>query len=70
MFIGTIIDITEAKCAQESLLAMQSELARISQLTTIGQMAASIAHPPLFGIAYGRRYNAHLRCLKSANSEW
>jgi hypothetical protein len=32
MFIGTIIDITEAKCAQESLLAMQSELARISQL--------------------------------------
>ena len=44
MFIGTMIDITEGKYAQESLLATQSELARVSQLTTMGQMAASIAH--------------------------
>ena len=44
MFIGTMIDITESKYAQESLLATQSELARVSQLTTMGQMAASIAH--------------------------
>ena len=34
MFIGTMIDITESKHAQENLLATQSELARVSQLTT------------------------------------
>jgi C4-dicarboxylate-specific signal transduction histidine kinase len=44
MFIGTMIDITESKYAQETLLATQSQLARVSQLTTMGQMAASIAH--------------------------
>ena len=33
MFIGTMIDITESKQAQENLLATQSELARVSQLT-------------------------------------
>jgi PAS domain S-box-containing protein len=64
MFIGTIIDITESKRAQESLLATQSELARISQLTTIGQMAASIAHEikqPITSIVMGA--NAGLRWL-------
>lgn len=44
MFIGTMIDITESKRAQDSLRATQSELARVAQLTTMGQMAASIAH--------------------------
>ena len=64
MFIGTIVDITESKRAQESLLATQSELARISQLTTIGQMAASIAHEikqPITSIVMGA--NAGLRWL-------
>jgi len=56
MFIGTIIDITESKQAQERLLATQSELARVSQLTIIGQMAASIAHEikqPITSIVIG-----------------
>ena len=44
MFIVTMIDITETKRAQDNLRAMQSELARVAQLTTMGQMAASIAH--------------------------
>jgi PAS domain S-box-containing protein len=44
MFIVTIIDITETKQARDKLRAMQSDLARVAQLTTIGQMAASIAH--------------------------
>jgi signal transduction histidine kinase len=64
MFIGTIIDITESKRAQESLLATKSELARISQLTTIGQMAASIAHEikqPITSIVMGT--SAGLRWL-------
>ncbi len=43
-FIGTMIDVTESKRAQDSLRATQSELARMAQLTTMGQMAASIAH--------------------------
>ena len=44
MFIVTMIDITETKKAQDNLRATQSELARVAQLTTMGQMAASIAH--------------------------
>ena len=64
MFIGTIIDITESKRAQESLLAARSELARVSQLTAIGQMAASIAHEikqPITSIVMGA--SAGLRWL-------
>ena len=64
MFIGTMIDITESKHAQENLLATQSELARVSQLTTIGQMAASIAHEikqPITSIVMGA--SAGLRWL-------
>jgi PAS domain S-box-containing protein len=56
MFIGTMIDITESKQAQENLLAAQSELARVSQLTLIGQMTASIAHEikqPITSIVMG-----------------
>jgi PAS domain S-box-containing protein len=64
MFIGTIIDVTETKQAQENLRAMQSELARVAQLTTIGQMTASIAHEirqPLASITAS--CNASLRWL-------
>ena len=43
-FIGTMIDITDSKRAKDSLLETQSELARVAQLTIVGQMAASIAH--------------------------
>jgi PAS domain S-box-containing protein len=64
MFIGTIIDVTETRQAQENLRAMQSELARVAQLTTIGQMTASIAHEirqPLASIMAS--CNASLRWL-------
>jgi PAS domain S-box-containing protein len=56
MFIVTMIDITEAKRTQDNLRAVQSELTRVAQLTTIGQMAASIAHEinqPLASITLG-----------------
>ena len=43
-FIGTMIDITESKGAQDKLLATQTELARVTSLTAVGQMAASMAH--------------------------
>jgi PAS domain S-box-containing protein len=44
MFIGTTIDITESKRAQDALRATQSELDRVTRLTAVAQMAASIAH--------------------------
>jgi PAS domain S-box-containing protein len=64
MFIVTMTDITETKRAQDNLRAMQSELARLAQLTTMGQMAASIAHEikqPLSAITLG--CSASLRWL-------
>jgi PAS domain S-box-containing protein len=54
MFIGTMIDITESKRAEDKLRATQTELARVTGLTTAGQMAASMAHEinqPLASIA-------------------
>src|SRR5262249_8634591 len=44
MHIALVIDITESKNAEQALLVAQSELARLSQLTTMGTMTASIAH--------------------------
>ena len=64
MFIGTMIDITESKRAQDKLQATQTELARVTSLTAAGQMAASIAHEinqPLASIALG--CSASLRWL-------
>ena len=55
-FIGTMIDITESKRAQDKLLATQTELARVTSLTAAGQMAASMAHEikqPLAAIVTG-----------------
>jgi PAS domain S-box-containing protein len=54
MFIGTMIDITESKRAQDKLRATQTELARVTSLSAAGQMAASMAHEinqPLASIA-------------------
>ena len=56
MFIGTMIDITASKHAQDKLREMQTELARVTSLTAVGQMAASMAHEikqPLATIALG-----------------
>jgi PAS domain S-box-containing protein len=41
---GLSIDIDEAKKAEASLQTVQAELARVSRLTTLGQITASIAH--------------------------
>jgi PAS domain S-box-containing protein len=64
MFIGTLIDISESKRAQDKLRATQTELARVTGLTIAGQMAASMAHEinqPLASIALG--CSASLRWL-------
>ncbi len=44
MFIGTLIDITATKHAQDALRATQSKLAHITRLTTIHEVTAAIAH--------------------------
>ena len=44
MLVGIIEDITERKNAEEALLQAQSDLARVSRVTTMGELVASIAH--------------------------
>ena len=43
-FIGTVMDITERRRAEEALRNAQADLARIARLTTMGELVASIAH--------------------------
>jgi PAS domain S-box-containing protein len=44
MFIATVIDATEAKRAQDALRETQSKLERVTRLTTMHAVTASIAH--------------------------
>ena len=64
---GTVVDMHDWKQAQEELRHTQAELARMMRVTTIGQLAASIAHEvsqPLSGIIM----NAST-CLRMLNNE-
>ncbi len=73
IFTGFIRDISERKQAEQlraSLHATQLELAQISRLTTMGELAASIAHEvnqPLTAVT--NNANACLRLLASHNLE-
>jgi len=54
-FVGTVMDITERRHAEEALRNAQVELARVARLTTMGELAASLAHEinqPLAAIAF------------------
>jgi PAS domain S-box-containing protein len=44
LFAGIVVDITERKRAEEGLRLAQAELAHVSRVTVMGQIAASIAH--------------------------
>jgi signal transduction histidine kinase len=51
--VGALIDVSEARQAQESLHAAQTALAHAARVATLGEMSASIAHEvnqPLAGI--------------------
>ncbi|MGC2538305.1 MAG: PAS domain S-box protein [Candidatus Sulfotelmatobacter sp.] len=51
--VGTHVDMTERKHAEEALRQAQAALAHVTRLTTMGEMTASIAHEvnqPLSGI--------------------
>ena len=43
-FVGLVQDITERKLAEERLAEARSDLARMMRVTTMGELAASIAH--------------------------
>ena len=63
-FLTLTVDITARRAAEAALRAAQSELARVARLTTVGAMAASIAHElnqPLASIVTNG--NAGLRWL-------
>jgi PAS domain S-box-containing protein len=64
MFIGTVIDVTETKQAQDALRETQLNLERVTRLTTMQTVAASLAHEmnqPLTAIVANG--NAALRWL-------
>jgi len=64
---GAVMDITERKRAEEVLRKSQAELARVTRLTTMGELAASIAHEvnqPLAAVVTNA--NACLRWLDRA----
>ncbi len=61
---GIVQDITERRHAEEALRDVQADLARVARLTTLGELAASLAHEinqPLAAIATSS--NACLRWL-------
>ncbi len=69
-WFGTVIDLHDWKEAQQALQMAQAELARVSRLTTMGELAASIAHEvnqPLTAVT--NNSNACLRLLANRNLE-
>ena len=70
MFIGTLIDVTATKHAQDALRATQSKLAHVTRLATLNEVTASIAHEvnqPLAAIVANG--NAALRWLRRTPPE-
>jgi signal transduction histidine kinase len=52
-YIGAVQDVTQRRLSEEALGKARSDLARVARATTLGQLAASIAHEinqPLSGI--------------------
>jgi PAS domain S-box-containing protein len=67
---GTVIDITERRVSEDALRDAREELARAARLTTMGELAASIAHEinqPLAAIV--SQGSAGLRWLKRETPE-
>jgi len=53
-YVGTVMDMTERRHAEEGLRSAQAELIRVARLTTMGELLASIAHEinqPLAAVA-------------------
>jgi PAS domain S-box-containing protein len=69
-YIGSQLDVTERKRAEEAVLKAQSELAHVTRVATLGEMTASISHEinqPLGAMV--NNANACLRWLAAAKLE-
>jgi PAS domain S-box-containing protein len=69
-YIAAVQDVTARRLSEEALDKIRSELARVSRLTTMGELAASIAHEvnqPLTGVT--NNANACMRLLAKRNLE-
>jgi PAS domain S-box-containing protein len=69
-WFGSVVDLHEWKEAQQALQMTQAELARVSRVTTMGELAASIAHEvnqPLAAVT--NNASACLRLLADRNLE-
>jgi len=67
-FVGAVMDVTARKRAEEALRQTQADLAHVGRVTTLGEMAASIAHEvdqPLSGVIINA--NACQRFLSRAS---
>jgi PAS domain S-box-containing protein len=70
-FVGAIMDVTDRKQAANALLTAQSELAEVTRLTTMGELAASIAHEinqPLATVVTNAQ--ACARLLRTPSPPW
>jgi signal transduction histidine kinase len=66
-YVGTVMDVTASKRAEEALRQAQAELAHVTRVTTMGELTASIAHEvnqPLAAVIANA--NASLRWLAAA----
>jgi predicted ATPase/signal transduction histidine kinase/GAF domain-containing protein len=69
-FVGAVMDITATRQAEAALRQAQAELAHVTRVTTIGELAASIAHEvnqPIAGVVING--NACLRWLARVKEE-
>jgi PAS domain S-box-containing protein len=69
-FVGTVMDVTERKRAEEALREAQAELAHVTRVTTLGELTSSIAHEvnqPLAAVV--NNASACLRWLAAKNLE-
>src|SRR5262245_55314383 len=53
-FVGTAVDVTKRKQAEESLRESEANLAHMNRVSTMGEFAASLAHEILHPIATAR----------------
>ena len=69
-YIGSCIDITERKRAEAETLLLQQELAHVNRMSTMGELAASLAHElnqPLTAILSNAQAAERFMAADSAN---